>query len=76
MACRRHRLFRSRPNANDDNLMPRGKGVPKSETMCKIAVQFKPTDAVSYSGTLMISDNLEPSEMQTVHITGKGKAAK
>ncbi len=61
---------------DDDNLMPRGKGVPKSETMCKIAVQFKPTDAVSYSGTLMISDNLEPSEMQTVHITGKGKAAK
>ena len=58
---------------DDDNLMPSGKGVPKSETMCKIAVQFKPTEVVSYSGTLMIFDNLQPSEMETVQITGKGK---
>ena len=61
---------------DDDNLMPSGKGIPKSETMCTIAVQFKPTEAVSYSGTLTISDNLEPSEMQTVQMTGKGKATK
>ena len=61
---------------DDDNLMPKGKGVPKSETTCKIAVQFKPTEAVSYSAKLIISDNLEPSEMQTVQMTGKGKAAK
>jgi hypothetical protein len=60
----------------DDNLMPSGKGVPKTETLCKISVQFKPTEAVSYSGTLTIHDNLEPSEMQTVQMTGKGKAAK
>jgi hypothetical protein len=61
---------------DDYNLMPSGKGVPKSETMCKIAVQFEPTRAVSYSGTLMILDNLEPSEMHTVQMTGKGKPAK
>jgi len=60
----------------DDDLMPGGKGVPKSATMCKVAVQFKPVQTVSYSGTLTILDNLEPSEMQTVHMTGKGNAAK
>ena len=57
-------------------LMPQGKGVPKTETMCKVTVQFKPTQAVSYSGTLTITDNLEPSEMQTVQMTGTGKTAK
>jgi hypothetical protein len=61
---------------DDDNLMPGGKGVLKLQTMCKIAIRFMPTQAVSYSGTLMILDNLEPSEMQTVQMTGKGKAAK
>lgn len=61
--------------ANDD-LVPGGKGVPKSATMCKVAVQFKPTQAVSYSGTLTIIDDLEPNEMQTVQITGKGNAQK
>jgi hypothetical protein len=58
---------------DNDELQPRGKGVPKSATMCKIAVQFMPTQAVSYSGTLTIFDNLEPNEMQTVQMTGKGK---
>ncbi len=61
---------------SDDDLMPRGKGVSKSETMCVAKVQFLPTQAVSYSGTLTIVDNLEPNEMQTVQITGKGKAPK
>ena len=56
--------------------MPRGKGVAKSETTCQVAVQFEPTQAVSYSGTLTIIDNLEPSEMQTVQMTGTGKAPK
>jgi hypothetical protein len=60
----------------DEELMPGGKGVPKSATTCKVAVQFKPMQAVSYSGTLTIVDNLEPNEMQTVQITGKGKAPK
>ena len=60
----------------NDELMPGGKGVPKSSTMCKVAVQFMPTEAVAYSGTLTIFDNLEPSEMQTVQMTGKGEAAK
>lgn len=60
----------------DDNLMPGGKGVPKSETMCTAKVQFQPTQAVSYSGALTIFDNLEPSGMQTIQLTGKGKAPK
>jgi hypothetical protein len=60
----------------DDDLRPGGKGVPKSETFCEVAVQFEPTQAVSYTGTLTIFDNLEPSEKQTVQLTGKGKAAK
>ena len=68
--------FSVTPQCDDDNLMPSGKGVPKTETMCKIEVQFKPTEAVSYSGTLTIFDNLEPSEMQTIKMTGKGKPAK
>jgi CSLREA domain-containing protein len=68
--------FSVRTRCYDDNLMPSGKGVPKTETMCKISVQFRPTEAVSYSGTLTIHDNLEPNEMQTVQMTGRGKAAK
>ena len=59
-----------------EQLLPHGKGVPKPETMCKVGVQFKPTQAVPYSGTLTIVDNLAPSEMQTVQLTGKGKALK
>jgi hypothetical protein len=61
---------------SDDDLQPGGKGVPKSETFCEVAVQFEPTQAVSYTGTLTILDNLEPSEKQTVQMTGKGKASK
>jgi len=59
-----------------EELQPGGKGVPKNETFCNVAVQFKPTQAVSYTGTLTISDNLAPTEMQTVQMSGKGKAAK
>jgi hypothetical protein len=44
--------------------------------MCKISVQFMPTHAVSYSGTMTIIDNLEPSDMQTVQMSGTGKPAK
>jgi CSLREA domain-containing protein len=61
---------------SNDYLLPGGKGVQKSETSCQVAVQFRPTQAVSYSGTLTVFDNLEPSGMQTVQMTGKGKAAK
>jgi hypothetical protein len=60
----------------NNELMPGGKGVPESSTKCKVAVQFKPTQAVSYTGTLTIFNNLEPSGMQTVPLSGKGKAAK
>jgi len=41
--------------------------------MCKVAVEFESTQPVSYSGTLTIFDNLEPSEMQTVQMSRKGK---
>jgi hypothetical protein len=68
--------FSVKTQCSDDNLQPGGKGVPKSETFCEVAVQFEPTQAVSYSGTLTIFDNLGPSEMQTVQMTGKGKAVK
>ena len=61
---------------SDVELQPGGKGVPKSETFCEVTVQFEPTEAVSYTGTLTISDNLAPAEMQTVQLSGKGKAAK
>ena len=61
---------------SDVELQPGRKGVPKTDTFCEVAVQFAPTQAVSYTGTLTISDNLEPSEMQTVQMKGKGKAAK
>jgi hypothetical protein len=44
--------------------------------MCKITVQFLPTQAVSYSGTMTIIDNLEANDMQTVQMTGTGKPAK
>jgi len=57
----------------DGELMPGGKGVPKSETMCVAKVQFEPTQAVSYTGTLTIYDNLEPSE-QTVQNDGQGQS--
>ena len=61
---------------SEDDLRPKGKGVPASKTSCEVAVQFAPTQAVSYSGTLTIFDNLEPGGMQTVQMTGKGRAAK
>ena len=61
---------------SNDELQPAGKGVPPSATFCKVAVQFEPTQAVSYTGTLTIFDNLEPNQMQTVPLTGRGKAAK
>jgi hypothetical protein len=60
----------------DDNLQPGGKGVPKSETFCEIAVQFEPIQAASYKGTLTILDNLKPNEKQAVQLKGKGKVAK
>ena len=61
---------------SDVELMPGGKGVPKSETMCVAKVQFMPTQAIAYSGTMTIADALAPNEMQTVQMTGKGKLAK
>jgi hypothetical protein len=68
--------FSVRTECVDNDLQPKGKGVPASATSCEVAVQFEPTDAVSYKGTLMIIDNLEPTGMQTVQLAGKGRASK
>jgi len=68
--------FSVNTQCTDDDLQPGGKAVPKNETSCEVSVQFEPTQAVSYSGTLTIIDNLEPSGMQTVKLSGRGKAAK
>ncbi len=61
---------------SSDPLEPSGKGVSKSTTFCDVAVQFEPTQAVSYTGTLTVFDDLEPSGKQTISLTGKGKAPK
>jgi hypothetical protein len=39
---------------------------------CTIEVTFTPTAAVSYTATLVITDNAEP-EAQSMKLTGKGK---
>lgn len=68
--------FSVKTQCSDVELMPKGKGISKSATMCKIAVEFMPSQAVSYSGTLTIFDNLASGGMQVVQMTGKGKGAK
>ena len=43
---------------------------------CEVSVTFAPTEAIRYSDTLMINDNLEPNFAQTVTLMGVGKALK
>jgi hypothetical protein len=57
-----------------DQLMPKMKHVKPGS--CKVELQFAPTEAMKYSGTLMIMDNLSPGGIQTVKLSGTGKAAK
>jgi hypothetical protein len=61
---------------SDQVLPPRGKGVQPSATRCTVTVQFAPTEAISYSGSLNIFDASEPNAVQTIPLTGKGKASK
>ena len=58
-------VFEVQTQCADDNLGPKAS--------CKIAVKFTPTDAIKYTGTMTIFDNLAPNLMQTVKLTGKGK---
>lgn len=55
-------------------LMPRMKRVKAGS--CTVEILFAPSEAMKYSGTLMITDNLSPSGMQTVRLSGSGKAGK
>jgi len=61
-------VFEVQTQCADDNLAPKAS--------CTIAVKFTPTDPIKYTGTMTIIDNLEPSLMQTVKLTGEGKTPK
>jgi Abnormal spindle-like microcephaly-assoc'd, ASPM-SPD-2-Hydin len=56
------------------DLNPSAKGVKAGS--CKVTVTFTPTEAMKYSGTLMIIDNLEPDMGQSVELKGTGKNKK
>ncbi|HYL60664.1 MAG TPA: hypothetical protein VEU51_17495, partial [Candidatus Acidoferrales bacterium] len=61
-------VFQVQTQCTDDNLQP--------QASCQISVKFTPTDPIKYTGTMTIIDNLEPSQMQTVKLSGKGAAPK
>jgi hypothetical protein len=61
---------------SDQVLPPKGKGVQPSATRCTVTVQFAPTEAISYSGSLNIFDASQPNAVQTISLAGKGKASK
>jgi hypothetical protein len=56
---------------DDDDLGPKSKAVPAGT--CTVSVTFAPTAAMKYIGTLMIDDNLEPTEEKSVKLEGTGK---
>jgi hypothetical protein len=63
----------------DDQLQPKSKG--EAAGTCTITVTFSPTAAGRFSGTLMITDNVETTNpntglVQMVPIEGSGKASK
>ena len=58
----------------DDDIGPKGKGIPAGS--CKISVNFAPTAAMKYEGTLTINDNLEPSFEHSVKLEGSGTTSK
>jgi hypothetical protein len=58
----------------DDQLVPGAKGQKPGK--CQVFVEFAPQAAQAFTGTLSIFDNLEPNLVQTVPLTGKGKAPK
>ena len=59
---------------DDDDLGPRGKGIPAGS--CEVSVTFTPTAAQKYSGTLMIDTNLESGPDKSVKLEGVGKVPK
>jgi hypothetical protein len=61
---------------SDQVLPPKGKGVRPSDTRCTVTVQFAPTEAISYSGSLNIFDASQPNAVQTIPLAGKGAASK
>jgi kumamolisin len=59
---------------DDDDLRPRGKGIPAGS--CEVSVTFTPTAAQKYSGTLTIDTNLESGPDKSVRLLGVGKVPK
>jgi Pro-kumamolisin, activation domain/Bacterial Ig-like domain (group 1) len=59
---------------DDDDLRPRGKGMPAGS--CEVSVTFTPTAAQKYSGVLMIDTNLESGADKSVKLEGVGKVPK
>jgi hypothetical protein len=59
---------------DDDDLGPKSKGVKAGN--CEVGVTFAPTEAIKYTGTLMIDDNLEPTFEKSVKLEGTGKEPK
>ena len=59
---------------DDDDLGPRGKGMPAGN--CEVSVTFTPTAAQKYSGTLTIDTNLESGPDKSVKLEGVGKVPK
>jgi outer membrane protein assembly factor BamB len=55
-------------------LAPRSRG--KAPGSCEVSVTFTPAEAVRYSGSLIIKDNLEPGFGQSVSLAGSGRARK
>jgi outer membrane protein assembly factor BamB len=55
-------------------LAPRSKSAMAGN--CEISVTFAPTEAIEYSDSFSIKDNLEPNFGQTIKLMGVGKAPK
>ena len=59
---------------NDDDLGPKSKGVAPGS--CEVSVEFAPTAAMKYSGTLTIDTNLQVGDDKSVKLEGSGKEPK
>ena len=61
-------------DCDDKDLGPKSKGVAAGS--CEVSVEFAPTAAMKYSGTLVIDTNLEPMPDRSVKLEGSGKEPK
>jgi len=61
-------------DCDDKDLGPKSKGVAAGS--CEVSVEFTPTAAMKYSGTLVIDTNLEPMPDRSVKLEGSGKEPK